>query len=76
MMDLLVQIACKYGLPPSGVALKVPSERTSGYIKYQPSTPVGRLGSQRIEIVDKAELTDRSSRVPHHRPPGLPFEVR
>uniref|UniRef100_A0A914WUC3 RBD domain-containing protein n=1 Tax=Plectus sambesii TaxID=2011161 RepID=A0A914WUC3_9BILA len=74
MMDLLVQIACKYGLSPSGVALRVPSERSSGYIRYQPSTPVGRLDSCRIEIVDRAQLANRPSRPSHRRPSGLPFE--
>ena len=76
MMDVLVQIACKYGLAPSSVALRVPSERTSGYISYQPSTPVARLESRRVEIVDRAELSDRPSRPAQHRLPGLPFEVR
>ncbi len=74
MMDLLVQVTSRNGVSPGGLVLKVPSDRPPGYLSYKPSTPVGKLRSELIEVVSKAEVTDR----PRKQKPklaNLPFEV-
>lgn len=74
MMDLLVQVTTANGINPGGMCLKVPTDRPPGCLHYKPSTPIGTLNCDTLEVVPKFDVCER----PRKQTPktaNLPFEV-
>ena len=42
MMDLLVQITTNHNINPGGHVIQVINERSSDFLYYKPSTPIGK----------------------------------
>ncbi len=74
MMDLLVLVTTRNGINPGGLVLKVPSDRPPGYISYKANTPVGKLGSDKIEVVPKSEMFEKPRKV-QEKIANQPFQV-
>lgn len=73
MLDLLVSLAAKSKLNPTGLALILVSEDTGKALSYKPNQIIGALGGRVVRIVNKDVVSARSTRrdSKHERP----FEV-
>ncbi|KAK6172113.1 hypothetical protein SNE40_018064 [Patella caerulea] len=75
MMDLLIQLAAKNKVNPSGYTLVVISEETGRSIDYKANQTVGSVGSQTIRLVPKKGEADKISGKSMKGNSTQPFEM-
>ncbi|XP_055959147.1 cordon-bleu protein-like 1 isoform X2 [Patella vulgata] len=75
MMDLLIQLAAKNKVNPSGYTLVVISEETGRPIDYKANQTVGSIGSQTIRLVPKKGEADKISGKSMKGKSSQPFEM-
>ena len=73
-MDLLVQVAGKHKMNPTGHTLSIVSEETGKMIDYRPNQAIGVLGVATVYLLPKMSKKDRKQAVQASRA-KRPFEV-
>nr|KAI8768536.1 serine-rich adhesin for platelets-like [Biomphalaria glabrata] len=71
MLDLLVCLAGKCKMSPTGLALQILSEENGQPLTYKPNQMVGSLGGRVVRIVSKEELSGKSK----NKKPEKQFEI-
>ncbi|XP_059171513.1 mucin-2-like isoform X2 [Physella acuta] len=73
MLDLLVCLAAKSRLNPSGLALQLVAEDTGKPLAYKANQTIGSLGGRVVRIVSKDDLAAKSKNKPSKQ--DKPFEM-
>ncbi|XP_005109505.2 flocculation protein FLO11 [Aplysia californica] len=74
MLDLLVCLAGKSKLSPSGLALQLVSEDTGKPMAYKPNQTIGSLGGRLVRLVSKDELSGKN-KAKNTKKGQQPFEM-